>query len=202
MLKKVKIIAVIVLLLTIWLVSISTVSAQELSSINLKRQKITNIGMITLGTWAIGNMAGSGIMSLNRQGASGYFHQMNFLWNTVNLGLAASGLYSSMTEEVLLLSLSESLEAQHRLEKILLLNVGLDFAYMTGGLLMMERSRRKESQSQRFLGYGRSLLLQGGFLLLFDCGLYAVLSHQGNALVPLISGLSIRPDGLGFTYRF
>jgi hypothetical protein len=201
MTKKVKFTVAIGLFCIALLSSTSVLHAQDLGTLNLKRQKITNVGMMALGTWAIGNMVSGGVLSLNRQGTVGYFHQMNFLWNTFNLALAASGLYQSIAEEALTLSLVESVEAQHKIERLLLLNSGLDLSYIMGGFYLMERSRRASPQSERYLGYGRSLILQGGFLLVFDLSLYALLQHHGQALMPLLSNISIGPNGLGLVIR-
>jgi hypothetical protein len=81
------------------------------------------------------------------------------------------------------------------LQNILLLNAGLDVAYIATGFYLKERSKNSSS-SERLTGYGNSLLLQGGFLLLFDVALYFI--HQGNADVNLYPHLeSFLAGGIG-----
>jgi hypothetical protein len=153
-------------------------SAEEASSyqsINNGRLRLTRQGMLTLGGWAVGNLALGGYFWATNEGASRYFHQMNVLWNTVNLGLATSGYLGAQPGNAEGLNALETLQAFQSLEKILLFNAGLDVGYVATGLYLRERGRRRDQQ--RLRGYGRSLLLQGAFLFLFDLGLYAAI-HQ------------------------
>lgn len=135
-------------------------------------------------------------------GRSGYFHQMNFLWNTVNLGLAGAGLWEVFHTDPAALDLAGTLSAQHQIEKLLLLNTGLDIAYITAGFYLRERSLRQSSNSERLAGYGDALLLQGGFLLLFDVGFYASHAVHAPALQKLLTSMHAVPGGLGFVLRF
>ena len=106
---------------------------------------------------------------------------MNALWNTVNLALAGFGLAGALRAEPSP-DLFTAIDAQHRLEKTLLFNAGLDVGYVMAGLYLNELARRKPDQSDRLEGYGRSLVLQGGFLLSFDLVTYLV-QRRSRALV-------------------
>ena len=97
-------------------------------------------------------------------------------------------------------------KAQLAIEKLYTFNLGLDLAYMAGGLYLREKGRNTsnmKSQDQ-LKGYGSSIIVQGGFLLLMD-GLMIVLHHKNsirlnNKLKNLEAGTG--PDGLGLTYTF
>jgi len=53
------------------------------------------------------------------------------------------------------------------------------------------------------LGYGNSLILQGGFLLLFDLGHYTVLHQQNNPqLEQLLQAVHVTPQGVGLIFQF
>ncbi len=48
--------------------------------------------MMTLGGWAIGNIAVSGFSLRNASGSNKHFHQMNVYWNAVNLAWPVSDI--------------------------------------------------------------------------------------------------------------
>ncbi len=169
---------------------------------NEQRLQITRIGMLTLGGWAISNMGVSGALMSNSSDSRYYFHQMNVFWNVVNVGLAGFGYYNAATADPSAFILAESIQEQHSIEKLLLLNAGLDVAYIVGGFYLLERSRRESAQAERWKGYGQSLLLQGGFLLLFDAVLYTIVQQPSSELFTLLSSVQLTPTGLGLIYRF
>ena len=140
------------------------------------RERINRMGMWTLGGWAVANSVVSGIMYFTGPGDRA-FHEMNVMWNTVNLGLAASALISGINAEPPA-SVAEDIRAQHRLEKTLLLNAGLDTGYVMVGFFL--RQYAKTSGEPRYSGWGTSLILQGGFLFAFDVVL-AVLQSRNRA---------------------
>ena len=81
-------------------------------------------------------------------------------------------------------------------------NAGLDVADYVGGFYLLEKAKSDEEQANRWRGYGRSLLLQGGFLLAFDTVLYLVVRSQAESLNNIIEKLSVGPQRLGFIHRF
>ena len=150
-------------------------NVQEYWKINLNNQRsINKSGMYTLLGWSSTNIVSGAIASTQTEGSAHYFHQMNALWNTVNLGLSIGGL---LQERKLKIKSLEDLNArQKKLEKIFLINGGLDLVYMgvgTGLLLSKNETDTKQ-------GYGQSLLLQGGFLMLFDGTMYFL--HKNNRI--------------------
>lgn len=79
---------------------IAYAQTESLESFNQKRLDINKTGMMILGSWAVGNMAVSGV-ALGRgnftEDRTKHFHQMNIYWNVVNLSLAGFGLYSAIS---------------------------------------------------------------------------------------------------------
>ena len=55
-----------------------------------------------------------------------------------------------------------------------LINAGLDVAYMGTGFLLRHLSTRNYKRPELLLGYGNSVILQGGFLFLFDGVMYLI----------------------------
>ena len=139
-----------------------------------RRQHVNRIGMSVLGGWAVGNIALGSVLYFTEAGDPA-FHQMNALWNTVNLGLAGAGLVQAIRAPAPD-SLAKEIRAQHGIEKILLLNAGLDVGYVAFGLYLMQL--REGQFAASYPGWGRSLVVQGGFLFAFDLVMYFV--HRRN----------------------
>jgi hypothetical protein len=155
-------------------------------------------GMIVLGTWATLNLiSGSAGYFLSAKNTK-YFHQMNAGWNIVNLGIAGFALYNLGQSDASLMGYSESLSKLQNLDKILLFNAGLDFGYMAAGAWLWERGLRKDSK--RLEGYGKSLILQGGFLLAFDLVLYLLHSPITNELVNQANRIQVTASGFRINF--
>lgn len=179
-----------------------TGSAQNLETYNQQRLNTDKKLMLTLGSWASANMIGSGVAwATLPEGEARYFHQMNVMWNAVNLGLAIPGYIKARKTESGL-SFSETLNAQNQTEKVFLFNGALDIAYMTGGLLLREMAQNDPSKTQMFNGFGNSLLLQGGFLFIFDLTAYAIhKNHANRSLSPFLEKVELSQSGIGLRYN-
>jgi hypothetical protein len=177
-------------------------NAQSLAQFNNERNQTDKRLMIGLGTWATSNFIASGIgWATVPAGEQRYFHQMNVLWNTVNIGLAIPG-YLKARKANSALSFSETIRTQHQTEKIFLINSGLDIAYMAGGLLLKSSSIANVSKQHQFNGYGNSLLLQGGFLFLFDLTAYIIHNnHSKKSLDKLLNSVQFSSTGIGFQWN-
>lgn len=159
-----------------------------LPGINQARELLAERGMAVLGAWALLNLLVSGYR-VNESGArteAYYFHQMNLGWNFVNVVLAVWGILQAHPNQVAGLTLPDSLTAQFNFEKILLFNAGLDVAYVCIGSWLRARAATAAQLPQRLRGFGRSLWLQGGFLLVFDLGFYFVYHQQAARLLALV----------------
>jgi hypothetical protein len=154
--------------------------------------------MLVLGGWAVGNIGlGLGLRATSG-GAARRFHEMNALWNTVNLGIAGIG-YISLLRADLPPDAFASLRENSSFAKILLFNTGLDVGYLVGGLYLRERARRPGADRGRLRGYGNAILLQGGFLFVFDLVNYLIANGRMEAYAPF---LGAGDGGLGWIVPF
>jgi hypothetical protein len=162
---------------------------------HLDRMNINENAMLILGSWAVGNILVGTYGNFKTTGEAKYFHQFNAMWNVVNLGIAAFGYFNAANSDPSSITNLEIIKDYNSLQNFLLLNAGLDVAYIATGLYLKERSKNSSS-SERLRGYGNSLLLQGGFLLLFDVSLFFI--HQNNANINLYPHLeSFLAGGVG-----
>ena len=168
---------------------------------HLERMKINESAMLVLGGWAVGNILVGTYGNFKASGEAKYFHQFNAMWNVVNLGIAAFGYFNAVNSDPSSMTNLEIIKDFNSLQNLLLLNAGLDIAYIATGFYLKERSKNASS-SERLRGYGNSLLLQGGFLLLFDISLFFI--HQNNAninLYPHLESFLAGGVGLGITLK-
>ncbi len=172
-----------------------------LKDFHLERMNINESAMLVLGGWAVGNILVGTYGNFKASGEAKYFHQFNAMWNVVNLGIAAFGYFNAVNSNPALMTNLEILKDYNSLQSFLLLNAGLDAAYIMTGFYLKERAKNSSS-AERLKGYGNSLLLQGGFLLLFDVTLYFI--HQNNAninLYPHLETLLAGGFGVGINLK-
>lgn len=177
-------------------------SDDRLFQFNDQRIKKQKTAMIILGSWAIGNIAVGGILRGQHQGVERSFHEMNIGWNVVNLGIATFGLISASKTDISALGLYESIQDHHGFQKTLLFNAGLDIGYMLGGAYLIERSKNVSKNSARLEGFGKSIILQGGFLFAFDLVNYFILSNTNADIQPLLGMDITGASQIGFAWRF
>jgi hypothetical protein len=151
----------------------------DLEKFNQTRLDYNLQGMLILGTWAVVNLVVGVVASFRMRGQTQAFHQMNAYWNVGNLGIAVFGFWQA--SQVAVLNFWEVLVAQQQIEKVLLANAALDFGYISLGLYLIERGRCLEKD--KWIGFGKSIVLQGAFLLLFDAILYGFQQQLGIELL-------------------
>jgi len=185
------------------LFSVDAIAQQSLGDFNQERLQVNKIGMIVLSSWAVGNMGVNGLMLRNpSSNEQGHFYRMNVFWNVVNLGLALPGLRHSMITDPSAIGMVETVGEYHQMGKVLLMNAGLDVAYITGGFLMKEMAKTRDKKKDILTGYGRSLILQGGFLLAFDIILYSVLQSKSKGLENILEHVNVTGNSIGYIWKF
>ncbi len=132
---------------------------QQQSNLVFSGWSILNIGISPLCTKSLFNPVTS----------SDHFHLSNFNWNLFNAGFAGLSHYSVYTNSQKTWSISELNKRKKRLERALTFNVALDFIYIASGLLLKHATSPNDLVNYpAFHGGGNSLILQGGFLLVYD----------------------------------
>jgi hypothetical protein len=177
------------------------ITDNQIQNFQQERNDINQNAMLVLGSWAAANIIVGAYGNFKASGEAKYFHQFNAAWNIVNLGIAAFGYINAVNSDPASMTSLEIIKDFNSLQNLLLLNAGLDAAYIATGFYLKERSKNSSS-SERLRGYGNSLLLQGGFLLAFDVALYFI--HQGNAdinLYPHLEGFLAGGVGVGINLK-
>ena len=149
--------------------------SQDTTIIHKRFFKTQQVAMGSLGAWSVGNLIVSPLLSNNifKRGSfttSGdYYHQMNFDWNIVNCAIAGLGYWSVCRRKKKSWNFSSLEKDKKKLTTSLAVNMGLDVVYIVSGILLNRAGHNSPLNSELKIGYGNSLMLQGGFLLVFDC---------------------------------
>lgn len=192
-----------ILFLSLFLSCSTSIFSQNypLKNFNQERLDLNRKGLTILGSWAGANLITNGILLANSSGSDKYFYQMNVYWNVVNGALAGLGVLGAKKTQGNL-SPFQTLEEQSSTEKTFLVNTGLDVAYVMTGVYLLEKSKNSADSQDMLKGYGQSVILQGGFLLLFDGIMYGVhRSHLKKGKV-IFENLTFTGNQVGFVWRF
>lgn len=173
----------------------------DASLLDFNQQSLSHqrTAMLTLGGWAVANIATGVALQGSAEGSTKHFHRMNALWNGVNLAIAGFGYYSAMKSDPAAWDLATSLGKHQGFQKILLFNAGLDVGYIMGGLYLTERAKRPDVNSDQLKGFGQSIMLQGAFLMAFDLVNYFI-AAGADGRIPVLLGST--GDGLGLILTF
>ena len=150
---------------------------RDFSEQRIRHQKTLGLA---LGGYALANIAVGSIASGQTTGETKYFHRMNVYWNLFNLGIAGAGLLGSRKRSADGETLGEAIKQHQNMKQVLLFNAGLDVAYIVGGVYLRERANTHFDKADQLRGYGKSVMLQGGFLLAFDVVNYLIFKNRGD----------------------
>jgi len=151
----------------------------EISDFDHRFRGILRRHLAILAWWSILNL-GLGLVALVFfEGILYYFLMMGLVWGIVNMLVAMLIFYHAVFKKFKKGNAFERFEAQRHVEKILLLNIGLDFAYCFMGLLLREHGfLQGQKTPELWIGMGWSVVVQGLFLLLQDSWVYRL--HMTN----------------------
>jgi len=164
--------------------------------------RVNKNGMLILGGWAIANMAYGAYGSIHYKHEKKYFHQMNLMWNVVNAGIAGFALYNFATTDYSILTHEQMLNEHLETQKLYLINAGLDLAYIAGGAYLVHKSKSSLNYPHLLEGYGKSVILQGGFLFVFDVVMYLIQTKQTSNFYRIAENVNLTTQGFSLTLSF
>jgi hypothetical protein len=174
---------------------------RRLVELNTRRIAMNWVALKVLAGWTLANMAvGTVGYFIADDRAWRSFHQMNALFNVPILGTVVVGALVLAAQDPERLTLKESLRRGVMLERGLLVGITLDVLTATFGAFLWERGRRIDSG--QLTGWGRSLLLQGAVLLLYDSSLLLLNARYDARLLMMLSPDSREGAGVALRMRF
>ena len=150
------------------------INSQDSLSFHKEFYKTQQNSLLLLSSWSVGNLALSPFLGNNFKifrnnfigdvSSNDYFHQMNFNWNLLNAGIVGMSHFLVYKDQQKPWNIQELSLRKKKAEKSIIINMGLDVAYIISGLLIKQSDKNLPINQ----GYGNSLILQGGYLLLYD----------------------------------
>jgi hypothetical protein len=197
------------MLKSMFLISLVCVSLtaypQQVDLLKFEKERVgySKNAMKVLAGWSASNIIASGIATNTSNTEMRYFHQMNVMWGGINLAIAGLGYWGAGREKIDIPTIASVLKHQNKTEKTFLINTGLDVLYIGGGLAMNKLSDNQKNPA-KFKGYGNSIMLQGGFLLVFDAINYAIHRKHGKKLNGMVDKISLNagPGSVSLVYIF
>lgn len=194
------------LLFVLLLLTITLYAQQDtlnLLQINENRIELNRVHAYVLGGWAMLNLIIGGYLTyVLYDGEPESFHHMNASWGLINLGVALVMLYNVNHSNTDTYDLVVSIHKHFQTQKLMMLNLGLDVTYTLAGVLLREHGKTNAKFSYVLKGFGRSLVLQGLFLLVLDATFYTLYSSQNADLYQLLQGVSLSANSVGLIIRF
>jgi len=163
-----------ILLVIISVIFLSLRSTGQADSIFLKEKfyRVQQQSLFMLSGWSVLNIGISPMISSNLRNPTNqidHFHRTNFYWNFLNLGIAGFSHYSVLKKSKENWTVSELATQKHKVQKAITVNMGLDLLYVFGGFALKYASNRNGNlDAAAYHGNGNSLILQGGYLFLYD----------------------------------
>ncbi len=176
--------------------------SDSLKSYNKIRLFTDAKGMNKLTIWGGVNVAtGLGGMLLSKDEQFQYFSGMNLAWGAVN---STIGLL--VMQKLKRQSLSPYDGRKYYLDyktgkKAYVINIGLDGVYMLSGALMMAHSKNDLTHENMWQGFGKSVIIQGIFLLVFDNVMYYSHDKYNRKWLRILSEMEFTGNGIGIPIK-
>ena len=107
------------------------------------------------------------------------FWMMSCIWGIVNFAVTVALFNHTFYRKFRKGSSNRRFMIQNHVERIILLNIGIDVAYIFLGFWLREHSvNYLKSRPELWLGFGWSIVIQGHFLLILDITFYRL--HRLN----------------------
>ena len=146
-------------------------SGDALARYRRAHQRTQLVGMGVLTGWAVANIASGVAGALVLDDDRRFRHEMNAMWNSVNLTLGIIGLVNNARRPS---ATMDPRTAYRKVRRLYAINGALDIAYIATGVILAELGRGYAVP--RLRGYGESIAFQGAFLFTFDLAL--LIAHE------------------------
>ena len=163
---------------------------------------ITNVqGAEVRAGWGIANIAAGVAGGLTaRQDQWKYFHETNAVAGLFNTGMALRGIATARRQAAAKPDMQTAYENYRRDKRAHLMNIGADVVCLSAGLLLASHGQKAANDGAIYTGLGRSLMIQGIFLLGYDNILLAAKQRYTLRWARILDELHFTGNGIGFNY--
>jgi hypothetical protein len=174
-----------------------------IAAYNHHRSNLNKTGMHVLGAWGLGNVgAGAAMYFASRQDETKYFGEMTALWGAVNTGIAGFSLLAMRAELHQQPNAQQAYSLYRSNKKMFLINSGLDVVYIGAGLGLTAYSKNKGRDEAMYSGFGKSVVVQGVFLLLFDYVMFSAHQMDNSKWFRIMNEIQFTNSSVGINHTF
>lgn len=141
-----------------------------IAELSAARAEASRAHLGRVGVWGSVNALGGAALLLGTRRsahpARWGFGLQSAAWGVINTGIAVAGLVNSGGAGAT--GWTDAFDAERTYHDILLLNLGLNVAYMGVGTAMLVAGYREVRSAESWRGHGAALILQGAGLLMLD----------------------------------
>lgn len=160
-------------------------------------------GDLVRGIWGIGNLAAGGVgVFIAKQDEWKYFHGMNAGWGLLNVVVASSGLHRAHRQLHESLTYEQAAKRYRADKRHYLIGACVDVACIATGTVMTLTSKNSYDHAELFSGFGKSIAVQGVFLLILDNVMYAAHMRDNSKWFRIMDEIRMTGNGIGFNYTF
>ena len=124
-----------------------------------------------------------------------YFFVMNITWAVINLIVVYFLFKHVLFQRYQKGNTYDRFEVQYHVDKMMLLNIGLDPAYVTAGLFLYTLSKLPNiNYPEMWFGFGCSVIIQGAFLMIQDHYIYRLHRINFKKAKPYLESLLVNPQ--------
>lgn len=176
----------------------------ELKNFQERQFRINQTGMRFLFSISSGSLITSAVLASTAVGQEAqYFQQMNMGWSAINLAVAGFSLRRTRRSQIKpSYEPYDLIKQQQDFEKAYLVNAALDVSYVVGGFYLNALPGPQSSDGAMLRGFGQSVIMQGGMLLLFDTIMYFIHRSNRRKIEPTFRKLDLSFNGMGIRLRF
>ena len=177
--------------------------SDSIKKYNDQRIAINKTGLEVQGAWGLANIAAGSIGYFGaKEGEGKYFSEMNGIFGILNTGVSLTGLHMVKKQLAQKFTYAESYNWYCTDKKIYLIGAGIDIIYISAGFGLAAYGLSAKSSADVYTGFGKSLALQGVFLLLFDNIMLLEHGRNTNKWYRIMDELRFTHNGVGFNYSF
>jgi hypothetical protein len=162
--------------------------------------------MKVLGSWGLANIAAGSISYFTtNQSETKYFSEMNMAWGIVNTGISTLSLLNIRREMAANLGYEGSYRSYKANKRLYLINAGLDVLYISAGVGLSaysQNSKLKNADQAMYSGFGKSIVIQGVLLLLFDNFMFSAHQLDNSKWYRIMDEIRFTNKTVGFNYNF
>ena len=147
-----------------------------------------------LGSWSLLNLLAGVAGMLWLDGFWYYFVMMGFVWGLINFAIALLLFKFHFLNKFRGGDVLQRIEAQHHVEKMLLLNLGLDLCYTFIGCWIREHGLHLTQDAELWLGFGAAVIVQGVYLFVHDLSFFRLHRRNFHLAEPVLRRQLARSD--------